>query len=93
MQAAQRKHRKPVFTGNLRKVREKETKDLTGENGFIGTGKAKKQIAPKMKNAVAPREVFYTEYLKWQIVYIIICHYPYCLYFARIKENLYPTGS
>ena len=42
--------------GNFRKVREKETKYLSGKNGVVGTGKSKKQIAPNVKNAVAPRD-------------------------------------
>ena len=31
--------------------------------------------------------IFNTDYFKWQIVYMIICHYPYYLYFAKINEN------
>lgn len=89
MQAAHRKHRKPVFTGNLRKVREKETKYLTGENGFIGTGKAKKQIAPKMKNAVAPRDSEISENRFSEIHYF--GEPAYLLALQKAQKSTFPT--
>ena len=35
-------------------------------------------------------EIFNTDYFWWQIVYMIICHYPYYLYFAKNYEIFVP---
>ena len=75
--------------GNFRKVREKETKYLSGKNGVVGTGKSKKQIAPNVKNAVAPRDSEISE--KWFSEIHCFGEAACLLAFQEVPKRVFPT--